>query len=538
MKMRTLFPKSTLFLILLSISFLTISCGGGGTGGDSAPASPPSDTTAPSVPGALIANAMSTGQMDLSWNVSTDNTGVAGYRVYRDGTYMLTVTSNSRSDTGLANNQNYCYRVSAVDAAGNESGKSNESCAATHGSWTKQWGSAIGDVAAGITRDSSGNIYVTGATGEAIDGQGFAGDVDVFLTKYDSSGARLWTRLIGTSGEDRGAAVDVDASGNIYVTGYVSGSYAGKTHNGLKDVFLAKYEPDGDPVWYQQWGTSTDNFGHRVKVDGAIVYVTGHTNEAIAGDTGSTIPNIFLSKRSTSDGSESWRILAGTANSADYVEGIAVDSSHNIYLAGSTHDVFSTFGDGNLGNYDVFLARFDPATGAKIWVRQWGSASDDLGHGIAVDDNDNIYVTGSTAGSIGEANAGSDDIFLTKLNTTGAIQWTHLFGTLAIDRAHGITVDDSDNVYLTGLTYGTLGGGANQGQGDIFVMKYDAIAQSTLWTRLLGTSALDVGIGVALDIAGGFVYVTGDTSGNLDGNISAGGADAFLLKYSASGVKQ
>ena len=161
--MKTLFLKGRLFSIFLFVSLLSISCGGGG-GGDSPPPPTPSDTTAPSVPGSLIANKISTGQIDLSWNVSTDNTGVTGYKIYRNSAYLTTVTSNSRSDTGLTNNTNYCYTVSAVDAAGNESGQSNQSCATTHDSWTKQWGSAAIDEARGIVRDTSGNTYVTGAT--------------------------------------------------------------------------------------------------------------------------------------------------------------------------------------------------------------------------------------------------------------------------------------------------------------------------------------------------------------------------------------
>jgi hypothetical protein len=536
MKVRTLFPKSTLFLILLSISFLTISCGGGGGGGDSAPASPSSDTTAPSIPGSLIANAMSTGQMNLSWNVSTDNTGVAGYKIYRDGAYLKTVTSTPQSDVGLSNNTSYCYKVSAVDAAGNESGQSNQSCATTHSSWTKQWGSAADEDVRGITSDSNGNIYVTGATRGNIDGQVNAGDTDAYLTKYDSTGMRQWTRYIGTSGSDWGQSVDVDSAGNIYVTGSVSGSFAGSAYQGGKDVFLAKYDPSGNRTWYQQWGTSTDNFGYGVKVDNvhSVVYVTGPTYEDLPGDSGG-IPNIFLSKRNTSDGSEVWKNLDGTVNFSDFVEGIDLDSNGNIYLAGYTTGAFP--GYANNSAYDIFLIKYN-SSGARQWVSQWGSTSHDYGHGVAVDGNDNIYVTGSAGGTIdGQTGSGSDDIFLTKFNSSGNKQWTKLFGTPDLDLAYGITIDNSNNVYITGVTLGSLFGKTNLGQGDVFLMKCDA-SGSQLWTNLLGTSAVDVGIGATFNIHDTYIYVTGYTSGNMDGNISAGGSDIFLLKYDSSGAKQ
>jgi chitodextrinase len=91
----------------------------------------------------------------LSWNASTDNRGVTGYKIYRNTAYLTTVTSNSRSDLGLIKNTSYCYRVSAVDAAGNESGQSSQACATTLDSWTKQWGTAADEEARGIFRTAA-----------------------------------------------------------------------------------------------------------------------------------------------------------------------------------------------------------------------------------------------------------------------------------------------------------------------------------------------------------------------------------------------
>lgn len=534
--MKALFVKGTLFLILISASLLFVACGGGGSGGGgSAPT--PSDTTAPSIPGSLAASASAAGQMNLSWNASTDDVGIASYKVYRNGAYLKTVTSTPYSDMGLAKNTNYCYRVSAVDAAGNESGQSNQACASTYDSWTKQWGSTADEDARGIISDSSGNIYVTGATTGNIDGQVNAGDTDAYLTKYDSSGTRQWSRYIGTSGTDWGQAVDVDSAGNIYVTGSVSGSFDSKTYNGGKDVFLAKYDPSGNRIWYQQWGTANDNFGYGVKVDGtdSIVYVTGPTYEFLSGEVGQLVPNIFLSKRNTSNGSEIWTILDGTQNYSDYVEGIAMDGSGNVYLTGYTTGAFP--GYANNATYDIFLAKYN-ASGTRQWVKQWGSTSNDFGHGIVVDSTDNIYVTGSASGSIGiHTGLGSEDIFLTKFNSAGTEQWTKLFGTSDLDRAYGISADGSNNIYLTGVTLGSLGGNTNLGQGDIFLMKCDADG-NPLWTKLLGTTAVDVGTGATVSTSDGYIYVTGNTSGSLDGNINAGGFDIFLLKYNSSGAKQ
>jgi chitodextrinase len=89
------------------------------------------DTIPPSVPGNLTATAVSASQIDLSWSASTDNVGVALYRIYRDGALMDSTSSTTYSDSGLSSATQYCYTVTAVDGAGNESGHSNQACDTT-----------------------------------------------------------------------------------------------------------------------------------------------------------------------------------------------------------------------------------------------------------------------------------------------------------------------------------------------------------------------------------------------------------------------
>ena len=79
------------------------------------------DTTPPTVPGGLKATSVSSSQINLSWNASTDNVGVAGYKVFRNGSQIATTTRTSYSDTGLMPSTTYSYAVSAYDAAGNNS---------------------------------------------------------------------------------------------------------------------------------------------------------------------------------------------------------------------------------------------------------------------------------------------------------------------------------------------------------------------------------------------------------------------------------
>jgi hypothetical protein len=90
------------------------------------------DNITPSIPTGLMATAISSSQINMSWNASKDNIGVSGYKIYRDGMHLKSDTSNSTSDTGLGPETQHCYTVSAYDAAGNESGQSTHACAMTN----------------------------------------------------------------------------------------------------------------------------------------------------------------------------------------------------------------------------------------------------------------------------------------------------------------------------------------------------------------------------------------------------------------------
>ena len=111
--------------------------------------------------------------------------------------------------------------------------------------WTKLLGTSSDEDGNGVTVDSSGNIYVTGRTGGALDSIANSGSSDIFLVKYDSTGEKQWTKLLGTSSDDYGFGVTVDSSDNIYVTGYTAGGLDNYSNSGSLDIFLVKFNSDG-----------------------------------------------------------------------------------------------------------------------------------------------------------------------------------------------------------------------------------------------------------------------------------------------------
>ncbi len=335
----------------------------------------------------------------------------------------------------------------------------------------------------------------------------------------------LWVRQAGTAQSESGTGVAVDGAGNAYITGYSSGNLGG-TNVGNIDAFLAKYDAAGTLLWTRQIGTTANDYSRGVAVDGSgNAYITGHTNGSLGGPNAGSL-DAFLAKYDAS-GTLLWTRQTGTGANED-ARGVAVDSAGNAYLTGYTN---GSLGGANAGLEDAFLAKYD-TSGTLLWTRQTGTASSDEGYGVAVDRAGNAYITGYTHGNLGGPSAGGNDAFLTKYDALGTRLWARQIGSPAYDYATGVAVDRTGNAYVTGWTLGSLGG-PQAGLGDAFLLKFDA-SGDLLWKRQTGTTVGDVGRGVAVDSAGS-VYITGETQGDL-GGLSAGSTDIFLTKYEAWGL--
>ena len=211
----------------------------------------------------------------------------------------------------------------------------------------------------------------------------------------------------------------------------------------------------------------------------------------------------------------------------------AVDPSSNLLVAGRTTG--SLDGAANAGGWDGFLFKFDFGGGMR-WKRQLRSPGDDTIEALDVGGTGDIYIAGSTSGSLDGTNAGGSDAFVAKYDRDGNVQWIRQLGTGAADVVHGIDVFSDGSVYIVGETRGPLDGNPVAGEADLFVARLDA-SGSVLWLRQLGSSASDVAFAVSVD-AVGTAHLAGGTGGNLDGVINDSGGEAgFIVKYDAMGTR-
>ena len=443
-------------------------------------------------------------------------------------------------------------------------------------------GGTGGDVGGGIVVDASGSVYTTGSfqgTADFDPGAGTAnltstGNFDIFVSKLDSAGNFVWAKAMGGTSGDFGNGIAVDASGNVYTTGSFKGTVdfdpGMNTFNlasaaGSSDIFVQKLDSAGDFVWAKAMGGTSSDFGSDIAVDASNnVYTTGGFSSVADFAPGAGTANlisaglddIFVSKLD-SLGNFAWaKAMGGTGS--DFGSGIVVDASDNVYTTGQfsgTADFDPGTGALDLsstGQSDIFVSKLNPA-GIFLWAGAMGGTTSDTGKDIALDASENVYTTGVFAGTAdfdpGEAtenlaSAGSNDIFVSKLDSSGIFIWAKALGGTGLDNGLGITVDALSDVYTTGQFSGTAdfdpgAGAANRtsaGQSDIFVSRLDS-AGNFVWAKAMGGTSGDISGGIAVDPFGN-VYTTGNFTGTADFDpdldaanlLSAGNADIFVSK--------
>ena len=509
------------------------------------------DTTPPPVPTGLTATAVSASRIDLAWSASTE---AEGYKIYRNGIfYFDRFGATTFEDINLTANTTYTYTVTAYDSAGNESAQSAPASAATLDTATVLLGTTANDYGRGVALDSSGNVYVTGWTAGALDNISNSNGADVFLVKYNPSGVKQWTRLLGTTGVvdpeagtdlgNYGLNVAVDSNGSyVYVTGYTTASMDSQGFAGGRDIFLVRYDLNGRNKLTTLLGTPQDEVGNAVAVDvNGIVYVAGYT-EGTLGAANAGGKDIVVAKFNSSLVLQMavWQIgLAGD----DVATGVAVSATgDSVYITGLASGLLPAFVSGNTyaGDGDLFVGRFSNA-GAVAWTAVLGSPQMDAGLAVAVIGSV-VNVAGMTGGALpGKTSQGGKDIVVASYNgVTGAAYWTEQLGTNEDDAAFGITTDaDPGNLFVTGFTSGNLSAfKPNAGLEDLFLIKFGIGGGTPFAISLAGTSAGDVGRAIAIREIDNTVYAVGFTEGNLDAEANMGGYDMCLLKFDLIGQQQ
>jgi hypothetical protein len=345
------------------------------------------------------------------------------------------------------------------------------------------------------------------------------GTVGFSLGSYDTTQELVidpvlsYSSYLGGSGFDAITGIVADSSGNTYVTGYtdsvdfpIAGAVQGGTGGGV-DAFIAKLNPAGN----------------------ALIYAT---------------------------------YIGGSGD--DRAHGIALDSSGNVIIAGSTSSPnfprVAAYQSVLSGGRDAFVAKLNSVGNLLVFSTYFGGSGYENGNAITSDSSGNVYLAGDTystdlptRGPLQASNRGRQEGFAAKFNSAGALQYSTYLGGTGDDRALAIAVDSTGAAYITGSTtspdFPVLNAfqPANGGGQDAFVSKLAASGASLAYSTYLGGSggiigSPESGNGIAVD-SGGSAYVAGVTSSPnfptlaaLQTGHAGGGLDAFVTKFTPAGT--
>ena len=359
--------------------------------------------------------------------------------------------------------------------------------------WVKNIGGSGECTPNSIQCDKLGNIFVAGQFKDTVDfdlGVGVhsliaKGIHDGFLAKYDAVGNLIWVNKIGGVNREDVLGLAVDINGDAVITGYLNCDVDFDPSNNdfiissfnLDDVFIAKYKGgNGGLFWAERLEGNGFDAGVSVGCDKLNnIYIGGNFGFMIDMDPGPGAFNIahyFNGGRSlfilklNENGQFIW---ADEINGPDLVcSKIHVDDSSNVYMAGSFFS-YADFDPGsNLlsdtsnGMSDVFVIKVN-TNGNLVWAKQFGGIESDYPEGSDIDIQGNIYLTGTFRQTVDfDPNAGvhnliaypfSDDIFIVKLDNSGALNWGKAIGSNGMEHGKKLTLDQNGNVYSSGFTY-------------------------------------------------------------------------------------
>lgn len=461
-----------------------------------------------------------------------------------------------------------------------------------------------------LVTDASGNLVLASSAGNVVlrkpiayqekngqrelvnvDFQMNGNNVGLALGSYDHSRELIidpslsYATYLGGTAEDDAYGIAIDGSGNAYVTGQTestnfptAGGVAPNTNSGSFDAFVTKISADGSSLVYSTYvgGTGADS-GNAIAVDASgdafVAGGTGSTDFPHTGGFQTTLGgalDAFVFELNPGGTALTYSTYLGGSGD-DYASGIALDSSGNAYIVGTTlstdfpvdNPIQATINGASNG----FVTKINTSGNAKVYSTYLGGGTGDFAAAVAVDSSGNAYVTGATqnstfptttgafqttCGTAANCNGGLDDAFVTVINAAGSgFVYSTFLGGSGVDEGLSIAVDSADDAYVTGLTrssttfplksalQATFGSGATQ---NAFVTEINPSGNALVYSTFLGGNVSDAGAGIALD-GNKNAYVTGQTSSSNFPTVSAtqatlgGGSDAFVSEIAASGTQ-
>ena len=439
----------------------------------------------------------------IDWGDNGVNTSSRKFRVFRNSTDisgLLPASTLSFTDTGGVNNTYYVYHIDAINGClftTSYTGMPAADIVTQVLDWAHVYGLTYADSASSIQQTSDGGYIIAGTGHQSND----ATLIDYWIIKINSAGWITWQKSYGGSGDDIANSIQRTSDGGYIVAGYTYSFGAG-----VDDIWILKLNASGDAIWQKTYGgtNADDAYSIQQTSDGGYI-VAGSTASFGAGSF-----DIWILKLN-STGNVIWqKTYGGTAGEGAF--SVRQTSDGGYIIAGDT----VSFGK---GASDIWILQLD-STGNIIWNNTYGGSGEDSVRSIQ-QTSDGGYIVAGSSTSFG---AGNYDIWVLKLNSTGAIAWQKTYGGFSLDRAYSVR-QTTDGDYIIAGYESSFGGSDN----DIWFLKLNP-SGNVIWQKTFGGPGNEAGYSTQQTADSGYI-LAGQT-----GSFGAGGSDFFIIKLNPYGT--
>lgn len=400
--------------------------------------------------------------------------------------------------------------------------------------WETNYGGSSQDQANAVRQTADGG-YVAAGKSLSSDGDlsGNYGGEDIWVVKTGADGVLQWQHHFGGSADERAEDIIQTFDGGYVVAGYSrssDGDVGG--NNGSWDMWILKLDAAGDLEWERNYGGSNNDLAYCIRQTLDTGFVIAGSSQSNNGDVGANFGNAdYWVVKTDAAGNIQWEQNYG-GNSADVAYSMILSADGAYVLAGQSQSANGDVG-GNNGAYDYWVLKLNTA-GAILWSHNYGGTDADLAKEILETADGGLMVAGTSFSSNGNvgSNNGICDFWLLKLDAAGNQQWSRVYGGLSYDEAESICQSADGGYVVAGLSRSSVGGGGGTNIDNIWVLHTDA-SGNLLWQRQYGGIGIEQAFSVLQASDGGYVigglseFATGDVGGNQ------GGWDMWLIKLAS-----
>jgi len=398
--------------------------------------------------------------------------------------------------------------------------------------WQKSLGGPASDQGNSVQQTSDGGYVMAGkSSSNSGDVSGNHGSVDVWVVKVNASGVLQWQNSLGGPGVDSCQEIRTTEDGGYILVGTSNENGGDVTGNhGLQDVWVVKLDAGGNLQWQKSLGGSQDDLGEGIQQTADGGYVLTGSSKSNDGDVSVNqgLTDIWVVKLSNIGNIEWQRTYGGSAS--DSAESIQQTTDGGYVIAGTTSSVNGQI-SGQHGGTDYWVFKIN-TVGSLQWQNALGGTNLDFGNSIEQTNDGGYIVTGSSTSNDGDVtgNNGSHDLWVTKLNPNGSLQWQHALGGSDVDVGYDIHQTNDGGYIVAGQTNSNNGDVSGlHGDEDYWVVRLNTTGD-LLWQKTLGGTLRDARSTIETTLDGGYVVFgfSNSTDGDVTGN--HGASDFWVVK--------